>query len=167
MSIGWSILISFLVGGSSGGIVSLLLKTYLKTKTDKSLEKYKSNIRNLEFVFPKKLDALNAIYSFKIELSPIPHYPDMDWYEACDNIAHSFDIYETNIINLLKQYGSVLPKNVIKKLEAAESCSTYGKFEINDKYQVSKQGNEYADSFVKHIDEAIDLLKKNLNIHVD
>lgn len=177
------LLLTILSGSLSGGIVSFLIKTYFSTKItksidhqyklkydeyrkviDKELEKYKSNIRIQEFVFPKKLDALKAIYSFKIDILDPPNYPDMEWSEVCDRIALSFNSYESQIDNILKQFGSILPDKVIKKLENAGSCCSEGKFEITDKMNVTNHGNKIANNFYGYIEESIKILKESLNI---
>jgi len=186
MTLSQQILLNILSGSLSGGIVSFLIKTYFSTKItksidhqyklkydeyrkviDKELEKYKSDIRIQEFVFPKKLDALKAIYTFKIDIIDPPNYPDMDWYEACDRIALSFDSYESQIDTILKEFGSILPDKVITILENAGSYCSEGKFEINDKMHVSKNGNKIASKFYDLIDESIKILKKSLNISTE
>lgn len=113
---------------------------------------------------PEKLALLGDLYKLFYSLLPKQTHPDMDWYEACDEIALSFQTNEIKINDYLIKYSSFISEEIIKKLENAKTICSEGKFEINENLHVSEKGNKLASNFYYQIDEIINYLRKELAI---
>lgn len=136
-----------LSGASALGAV-FLLKTFVQTGIQKSvelnfskhlesykvtlskeLESLKSSLKNSEVFFVRQLEALTALRSIFRKFIPKPSSPDMDWHEACQEIANSFSIHDRSIHEYLCIYDAVLPDSVRSHLETANRIARDGTFE--------------------------------------
>ena len=138
------------ISGASAVSVVLLLKTLVQTGITKAvelnfnkhlesyklvlgkeLESLKSSLKNSEIFFVRQLEALTALRGIFRKFIPKPNYPDMDWYEACEEIANSFSAHEKIIHEYLCTYDAVLPESVREHIEAASLIANNGTFEYD------------------------------------
>ena len=132
-----------------------------KTQLAKDLEKLKSLLKNTELIFQKKLDALTSLIKLSYDVLPEKYHPDMEWDEACDEIAINFEKIGKEIEGILTSFEPVMPNNVTKLLNESLTICTNGKFEVTN--DVSEEGNKMADKLFSKIQQSIKLFKNNLN----
>jgi len=122
------------------------------------LERLKS--KNTELYFQKQLEAAKKLYKLRSKILPNYRMPNMDWDDACKDIAHSFEEIEENIESYTIEYFSVLSNDIINKLNSAKQNAAIGKFEDPE----SSESSELADSVWKKIDEANSELKSYIEL---
>ena len=54
----------------------------------------------------------------------------MEWYEACEAIAHSFSRHADDLDEFLCDYATSLPSDVLKSVESAILLATDGTFQF-------------------------------------
>lgn len=123
------------------------------------LEKLKS--KNTEIYFQKQLEAMKELYKLRSKILPNYRMPDMEWDDACNDIAHNFSQIEVDIENYLIEYFSVLQKTIIDKLDNAKNSASEGKFE-NDSSDIKCY--QLADSLWKRVEEANTELKEHIEL---
>jgi hypothetical protein len=124
------------------------------------LEKLKS--KNTELYFQKQLEATKELYKLRSKILPEYRMPDMDWDDACQDIAHNFKEIEEDIENYTIEYFSVLSKDIISKIDAAKNSASEGKFEDPS----DLKSHQLADSIWKRIDEANSELKAYVELQI-
>ena len=122
------------------------------------LEKLKS--KNTELYFQKQLEATKELYKLRNKILPDYRMPDMDWDDACQDIAHDFKGTEEKIENFTTEYFSVVSQDIISKLDIAKNCAAEGKFEEPS----DLKSYQLADTLWKRIDEATKELKQHVEL---
>lgn len=131
-----------------------------KNKIDKDMEIHRSHIRLYEFIYPKKLSALDELYELRENVLPERRTPDMEWEDACEEIAHSFGSFGKKVKSLIIKYGSILPDHIVDLLRSAMfACQ-------NGEHLDDTGANEYANSFFEELEKAISALRKDLEIQI-
>lgn len=129
-------------------------KAELKSRYDHDLEKYKSRLKTVEIILPKKLDALKDLYKLYYEVVPDRTDPDMEWHEACLQIAGNFNRYERKLIAYKINHGNVLDKEIADLLQRAHTVCTDGKFE-----GTTSEGIACAEVLYDNLSEAVKKLE--------
>jgi hypothetical protein len=68
----------------------------------------------------------------------------MDWYEACDGIAHNFNKIELRLDEYLSRHGAVLRDNVVDLISSCIAIAGENKFEITSP-EAPREANNAAD----------------------
>jgi hypothetical protein len=165
---------------SAAGITSIgtafVLKTFLETGIKESigsvykkqLEDHKFLLKNSEKVFQFKLDASKSLYKIFHEMLPKRSHPDMDWYEASEDIASSFRKHEDKLDNFLCEYQSTLSPEILTRVRSAINACSDGRFEF---YWDSAAQNavctdtarEKAEELYNALNEAVEMLRKEVH----
>ena len=168
----------------SSGIIGIIIKKFFETKIekaiehnykikydsfkkeiDKEIEGYKVKLKLFEFIYPKQLESLQELYNIYKSIIPEFNYPDKDYYDACYDIACSFDNHKNLINNFLKKYANILPEKIIRMLENAEDLCETGKFGVSETTRaLSDESYENAKKFWDLINKSFKKLKKILII---
>jgi hypothetical protein len=135
------------------------LETY-KTTLSKELESLKSSLKNSEVFFVRQLEALSMLRSVFRKILPKRRTPDMDWYEACEEIANSFSKHAERLHEYLCTYDAVLPAAVREKIEEAERIATDGTFQFN--WNSQKSDAEPTDEAIKTAEELYNVLNDSI-----
>ena len=133
----------------------------IKGSIDIKIELEKLKSKNTELYFQKQLEATKELYKLRSKILPDYRMPEMDWDDACQDIAHNFKEIEENIENYTIEYFSVLSKDIISKLDSAKNSASEGKFEYP-----SDLSHQLADSLWKRIDEANSDLKAYIELQI-
>ena len=80
-------------------------------------------------------------------IQPTFAHPEMDWYEACDQIALSFGEHEKTLERFLGKHGAVLSEATRQKLGRCISLAAQGKFHVSVDVDVNQQVNNMVDNF--------------------
>jgi hypothetical protein len=96
----------------------------------------------------------------------------MDWYEACEEMAHSFSQHADDLDEFLCSYEAVLPNNVLKALEVAVSLATDGTFQFDWNSQeglpdASREAIKTAEQLYETVRDAVSALQAAVDAQVD
>lgn len=111
----------------------------------KELEGYKTRLRKSELIFEKEVEAASEFVALVNGIYPERSRPEMDFHDACDDIAMSFSAIEGQLKSYLLQYGAILIEGDRDALEQAIVCAADGKFEIADPEDISSRANQLAE----------------------
>ena len=163
------IALTFIVSLGGGGAIVLGLANWIgkiladryveKVKQDfeEEIERHKTRLRKSEFLFQKEFDAASAFISLQIRLLPRYRIPEMDWHDACEDFARSFDDVEKAVDNFIATHGAALPSETLKFLINAKTKASRGRFEVTNG-DVSQDAVTYA----KEVMESLDKVEKKL-----
>lgn len=129
----------------------------LRNRLTQDTESYKVKLKKSEFIFEKEYEAASEFVSLKRSFVPTYSHPNMDWYEACDEIAHNFHRIETALGSYLSKHGAVLTKETKDLLSYSIGIAGENKFDITSP-DVPKEANTAADNLFKKLDEAEECL---------
>ena len=124
-----------------------------KAKLDLDIESYKVKLRKSEFLFEKEYEATSEFVALLRSILPRHSYPDMDWYEACDHIAHTFGKIELKIDNYLATHGAVLSDTIVDLLVTAMGIAGETQFQITTP-EVPSSANKAANTLYEKLHEA-------------
>ena len=133
-----------------------------KAKLDLDIESYKVKLRKSEFLFQKEYEAVSEFVALLRSILPRHSYPDMDWYEACDHIAHDFGKIEHKINDYLATHGAVLSDEVVDLLVSAMGIAGETQFEITGP-EVPSSANKAANTLYEKMHEAEQKLLEKLH----
>ena len=133
----------------------------VKLNFSKHLEDYKYLLKNTEQLFACQLEALTSLRKILRKIVPKRSHPDMNWYDACDQIARSFQDHAEKIDDFICEYAAILPHNIIDSLEHATVIASSNAIELewgdcNYPEDVPKSANEDAGKMYKFIEKAIE-----------
>lgn len=129
-----------------------------------ALEELKASLRGGDVLFEKKLEATLELNKLIAAISPLMHHPDMDWHEACDDIAHEFPRLEHDLVLYLAHHDVVLSPRVRDTLQECESISAQRKFEVQD--NVPLETNAAAGDMFMKLRQCADDMKDEINGYV-
>ncbi len=124
-----------------------------KAKLDSELESYKVGLRKSEFWFEREFEAAKELNSIYRDVIPRLGFPDMDFSDACDQIAMKFDELAGQLRRFLKSHGPVIPEEVVSLVQYARNLAEEGALEVPG-FEVSRAGNECAKELVENLAEA-------------
>lgn len=102
----------------------------LRNRLTQDTESYKVKLKKSEFIFEKEYEAAFELVSLKRSFLPTYSHPNMDWNEACDEIAHNFHKIETALGSYLSKHGAVLSKEAKDLLSYSIGIADGRKFDI-------------------------------------
>ncbi len=138
-----------------------------KSQLTRDVESLKMKLAKSQFMFEKEYEALSALLTLQQELLPPHSHPDMNWYDACDEIARDFTDIERNIENYLIKHGAVLQKDIRDLLSEVIWLAGSNKFELLDNNAVPTTANRAADQLFDKLQEAAALIERNLKEQYD
>jgi hypothetical protein len=150
--------------GLSNWIGGLLANRYVervKGEIAKELEDFKTRLKKSEFVFQKQYEAASSFVALKSDILPTHRFPEMEWTDACENIAEKFDKVERQLRTFVSVHGAVLSSEALKRIESAEARAGEGKFEVHGD-EVSREGTELADEMWDDLKAVEELLLKEV-----
>ena len=158
--------------GISALIIGVFLKNALNTTINevvgniykKKLEDHKFLLKNSELVFKFKLDASKSLFKILHDILPRRSNPDMDWEDACEEIASSFSQHEEALYIFLCEYQATLSTDILIRVKSAITACSEGRFEFDwdssgQSTVPSKSGKEKADELYKVLNEAVEILR--------
>ena len=174
-----SILWGLSIAGFSSVGAYFLVKTLVKSGIEKAiehnfskkLEAQKTSLKKSEVIFTQQLEALSHLRTLLRKIVPRKSHPDMDWDEACEEIANGFSKHEEALLEFLCRYETVLPKEVVTDIKNAIKHASDGGFEF---VWNSKRGDaeptstaiKTASAMHDHIKRAIEHLQDNVDSQV-
>jgi len=123
-----------------------------KSQLTLSTESYKVKLKKSEFIFSRECDAASALVSLIRDISPQVTRPEMDWYDACDDMAMAFGSIEKLLHEYLRSHGAILPDEVRELVSRAFGLVSDNKF--SDEPEVSSAANEAAKKMFEDLTNA-------------
>jgi hypothetical protein len=134
-----------------------------KKKLDAELEGYKIKLKKSEFLFQKEYEAASAFVAYSRKLLPTYSYPDMEWNEACDEMALELGRIELWIQNFIATHGAILSREVIEKLSICRGLAGRNKFEAGGIDEpVSEDANKAAEKIHQEFESIEEILIKTV-----
>jgi hypothetical protein len=101
----------------------------IKNKLTQDTESYKIKLKKSEFIFEKEYEAANDFIQLLNELTPSYSQPNMDWEDACVELAQSAGSIEAKVDSFTTKHGVVLNTEVSELLSQATNIVSGIKFE--------------------------------------
>lgn len=124
-----------------------------KKELQDSTEKHKIRLKKSEFIFAKQFEATSAMVAMYRDISPKFMHPDMDYYDACDQIALNFESIEQHLHMFLRIHGAVLSEEVKDLIWLCIGLAGDYKFHM-DSPEVSSSANAAADTLFCYLRQA-------------
>jgi len=135
----------------------------LKTKFLLDTEKYKTALKKSEFIFQKEYEATSTLIGLLREIQPTLSHPEMDWYEACDDIALKFSEIEQKLERFLSTHGAVLQSTARELIIQCIGRASQGQFEAPDPDHVSRHANASAAQLIDDLQKVERLLLERVH----
>ncbi len=100
----------------------------LKNELAKESEFHKLKLRKAEILFDRELEAVAEFSTLYRQIMPRYSHPDMDWDDACDNVAARFSTIEEQLENYLTKHAPVLTEALREKLRQCKTTASHNKF---------------------------------------
>jgi hypothetical protein len=104
----------------------------LQHDISKELEDHKSKLKLNEKFLDSQFEASFKLYKIMIDIVPNKHNPEMDWYEACDDIAMKFGTIKEWLSEFLAAHYTTLPSEIFKRIQETENLCSNGSLAIHD-----------------------------------
>jgi hypothetical protein len=135
----------------------------LKTKFLLDTEKYKTALKKSEFIFQKEYDATSTLIGLIREIQPTLSHPEMDWYDACDDIALNFPNIEQKLEKFLSTHGAVLQDTARDLIIRCIARVAEGQFEAPDPDHISREANASAGHLIDDLQKVEKLLMQRVH----
>lgn len=132
-----------------------------KSKLDLEIESYKVKLKKSEFIFEKQYEAASELTSMIRKFLPPLRDPEMDWSDACDEIAHNFERIIAELEKFLSKHGAILDKETRNLLSNSIGMASQGKFNV-DGNKVSDKANTDANNVYDKLIKAEENLIKEV-----
>lgn len=124
----------------------------LRNKLTQDTESFKVKLKKSEFIFQKEFEAISEFVSLKRSFLPTFSRPQMDWYEACDDIAQKFNRIEKSLNSFIAKHGAVLTKELSDLLSYSAGIAGENKFDVSIT-DVPPSANKAAQELMTKLDE--------------
>jgi len=100
----------------------------LKAELSKETESHKLSLKKQELIFNKELDAAGDFMKLHRQIRPSYSHPDMDWDDACMDVANRFEKIESDLNSFLVKHGAVITTSARKLLDNCIALASHNKF---------------------------------------
>ncbi|MBW2344362.1 MAG: hypothetical protein JRF53_10200 [Deltaproteobacteria bacterium] len=148
-------------------LIGLVAKYFLenhKKELNKELSVFETRLKNSIFYFSRQFEALSALYELFYGLLPTKTHPEMEWEDACSEIALDFEQLEKDLNYYLAKHTAVLETDVIDLIREADHLCAEGKFEIGQGGTVTPRGLNMAEELYKKLSTATNMLRAHVDV---
>lgn len=135
------------------GKLDSALETH-KAALGKDAEAYKLSLKRQELIFQREVEAGDALMKLWRVIYPAYRFPDMDWHDACEDVAAELGSVEKAIGEYIEKHGVAVSSEVLRLLEQAHGDAAVGKF------SVLEDGEAQPGSAVQAAEAVLDALKQ-------
>ncbi|MER9524155.1 hypothetical protein NKI96_11275 [Mesorhizobium sp. M0292] len=100
----------------------------LKNELAKESDLHKLKLRKAEILFDRELVAVVDFGKLYRQIAPSYSHPDMDWDDACTDVANRFSTIEKQLDNYLTNHAPVLTEELREKLGRCATIASHNKF---------------------------------------
>lgn len=104
----------------------------IKSKLLQEAESYKIKLKKSEFIFEKQYEASSELVALVRKFLPPLLHQDMDWHEACDEIAKDFEFIAKELELFLSKHGAILGDSPKDLLSHAIGLASYHQFDVSN-----------------------------------
>jgi hypothetical protein len=101
-----------------------------KSKLDLEIEAYKVKLKKSEFIFEKQYEAASELTAMIRKLLPPLRFPEMEWCDACDEIAQDFERIIAELESFLSKHGAILDKETRNLLSNSVGLASQASFDV-------------------------------------
>ena len=134
------------------GLLDRELETH-RAALAKEAEAHKLTLKRQELMFARELEAADAFMGVWRKLWPQYSRPDMDWHEACEDVAERLSTIEVLLEDYLEHHSAAISAGVREEIEKARSEAAAEKFFDN------APGNEPPKSAIAAADRVLNTLR--------
>jgi len=102
----------------------------IKSALLKDSESYKIKLKKSEFIFEKQYEASSELVALVRKFLPPLLHQDMDWQEACDEIAKNFESIILDLEKFLSKHGAILDETSKELLSTAIGLASHHHFDV-------------------------------------
>ena len=136
--------------------------TLLQSDISKDIEQHKSKLKFNEKFLDNQLEASFKLYKIMKKMLPEKTHSEMDWYDACNDIAYNFNQTKKEIASFLEDHYTTLPPEIYETLQETEYMCADGHLEI-DGPEVPDFLNAEADKVFQNIKDSCIKLKSYID----
>lgn len=120
----------------------------LKGELAKETETHKLKLRKQELLFEKQLEAAVEFFALRRRFEPKYRYPEMDWYEALEDLIQNFSDAEKALQEFSAKHGPILSAPSRKDIESCTQMASAEKFS-GVPGAMTKRAGEVAETFLE------------------
>ncbi|HYD23778.1 MAG TPA: hypothetical protein VEB68_03210 [Croceibacterium sp.] len=113
------------------GQLDQVLETH-KAELTRDTETHKLSLKRQELLFNREIEAADALMKLYRRIYPDYSRPDMEWHDACEDVADRLGQVETDLEDYLELHSAVISGPVREKIEAIRSQAASEKFFTSD-----------------------------------
>ena len=117
-------------------------------------EIHKVKLKKSEVFFAKELEATSAFIAMFRSILPRNYMPDMDWHDACDNIAENFAKIEILLDKFLADNGAAIQDDVATIIVECLGIAGTHKFELDEGPDIPQSANSAANKLHEKLKSA-------------
>lgn len=141
---------------ASQHIFNRLLESH-RNELNQTLEAHKMKLKKSEFLFQREFEATSELISVIRDILPHQNFPDMDWHEACNQMAHDFGNTEVKLDRFIAKHGAALHDEAVDKLVKCIGLAATKKFDINNGH-VHPHANKGANDLYENLKDAEEIM---------
>jgi hypothetical protein len=103
----------------------------LKGELSREIETHRIRLKKSETFFQMELDATSKFVALRRGMMPRHHTPQMDWYDACDDIALQFESLKNQLSDFIATYGAVLSDEAVDLVSDCIGIAGSNKFDVS------------------------------------
>lgn len=100
----------------------------LKGELAQEAETHKLALKKQELIFNKEVEAASAFIKMHREIMPKYSHPDMDWDDACEQVASEFGKTEGKLEQFIVEHGAIVIPDAREMLSELKTLSSHHKF---------------------------------------
>lgn len=127
-----------------GTLLSNRIVERVKSDLQKEVESHKTSLRKSEFLFEKQYEAASEFIAMRQGFLPA-YRPDMDWHEACEDMAKHFDRIAKSLKAVVAKHGAVMSSETIETLTQCIGLAEEHQFGVH-RDEVSREAVTAADT---------------------
>jgi|SRR5208282_4089485 len=127
----------------------------LKAELSKDAETYKLSLKKQELIFNKELDAAGDFMNLH---KPAYSVPDMEWDDACADVARRLGAIETSLESFLVKHGAIIITSARELLKDCILLASWYKFDGIEEGQLFDQAKTKAGDLLNKLDTIEDQL---------
>lgn len=124
-----------------------------KQELQEAAERHKIRLKKSELIFAKEFEAASALVAMYRDISPKFVQPNMDYYDACDQVASRFEYIEEQLHEFVRTHGAVLTDGVKQLCYLCIGIAGENKFQTTGP-EIPTSANAAADALISHLKQA-------------
>lgn len=101
-----------------------------KASLQRETEQHKLTLKRQELLFGREVEAADGLVRMHRRIYPAYSHPDMDWHNACQEIACRFEEIETEAENYLEIHSAVVSTEVRTMIDGIRNSAAEAKFNV-------------------------------------